>query len=163
MIFILHFTCAKRNKILLLCKTVRISQKDFKTYEQIMKFIDKNDLSERDLRKYINCKINLEISSEDGTYKSLSNISTCIGVPRQTLDYAHKHKKPLITGRKKAELKSSTSSSWTINNLNFIAATDLPNKAITLKNEAERTKRVHESQDNFVQISRILDAIVAEF
>ena len=84
-------------------KMRRISQRDFETYKKVKKFIDENKLSEEDLRKYVNREIRLKISSErmePSTFKSLSEASMFIGVSRQTLTYADKHKKPLITKRK---------------------------------------------------------------
>ena len=54
-----------------------------------------NQLSEEGLRKYVNCEVHLKVSSEGmepGTFKSLSEASTFIGVLRQTLKYAHKER-----------------------------------------------------------------------
>ena len=80
-----------------------ISGKDFETYERIKKFMIKHRLSEEDLRRDVKCKIHLKISSEGmepSTFEKLSDASMFIGGSRQTLTYAHKHKRPLITRRK---------------------------------------------------------------
>ena len=72
-------------------------------YERIKKFINENKLSEEDSRKYVNHEVHLKISfkgMEPSTFKSLSEASAFIGVSRQTLAYAHKHKNSLITRRK---------------------------------------------------------------
>ena len=81
----------------------QISRRDFETYEKIKKFMGENKLNEEDLREYVNQKIHLKVSSngmEPCTFKSLSEASTFIGVLRQALEYAHKHKRPFITRRK---------------------------------------------------------------
>ena len=83
----------------------RISRTDFETYEKIKKFLNKNKLDEEDLRKYVNqlsseSKLRSSEGMEPSTFKSLFEASTFIGVSRQTLEYAHKHKKPLIARRK---------------------------------------------------------------
>ena len=62
-----------------------------------------DELSEEGLRRYVNCKIYLKVNSEGmepSTFKSFSEASTFIGISRQTLEYTHKHKRPLITRRK---------------------------------------------------------------
>ena len=71
-----------------------------------------NKLDEEDLRKYVNCKVHLKLSSEGiepSTLKSLSETSNFIGVSRQTLEYTNKHKKPLITRWKGGAKYSSLS------------------------------------------------------
>ena len=63
----------------------------------------KSKLDEEDLKKYVNREVHLKVSSEcmePSTFKRLFEGSTFIGVLRQTLEYAHKHKRPLIARRK---------------------------------------------------------------
>ena len=89
------FSCA--NKIR------RISRRDFKTYKRVKKFMGKKDLSKEGLRKYVNHEVHLRVSSEGmepSSFRSLSKASMFIRVSRQTLEYTHKHKRPLITKRK---------------------------------------------------------------
>ena len=79
----------------------QISRRDFETYKRVKKFMGENELSEESLRKYINCKVHLKVTSkgmEPREYNSLSDAARDIGVSRQTLEYAHKHKK-LFTRR----------------------------------------------------------------
>ena len=81
----------------------RISRRDFETCEKIKKFMGENKFDEEDLRKYVNRTVHLKVSSEGmepSTFKNLSEASTVIGVSRQTLEYAHKHKRPRIARRK---------------------------------------------------------------
>ena len=93
----------------------QISRRDFEAYEKVKKFIGENQHGEDVLRKYINHEVHLKVSSKGirpSIFKSLSEASTFIGVLRQTLEYAHKHKR--IT-RRKGEAKHSSSSGLRIN------------------------------------------------
>ena len=84
----------------------RISRRDFEAYERVKKFMGENKLDKEGLRTYINHEVHLKVSSvgmEPSTFKSLSKASMFIGVSRQTLEYAHKHKRPLIAKKGKVE------------------------------------------------------------
>ena len=63
----------------------------------------KHKLSEEDLRKYVKRKVHFKVSSkgmEPTKFESLDNATAFMGVSKQILTYAHKHKKPFITRRK---------------------------------------------------------------
>ena len=69
-------------------------------------------LSEEDLRRHVKCEVHLEVSSkgmEPTNFESLHDATAFMGVPKQTLTYAYKHKRLVIT-RWKGGAKSSSSS-----------------------------------------------------
>ena len=81
-----------------------ISQKEFETYLRIEEFIDRNSYEEADLRKMVrNREPTLIIHSNDmepKRYKCLSDTANDMKVLKQTIIYAYKNKRPLITRRK---------------------------------------------------------------
>ena len=81
----------------------RISRREFEAYKRVKKFMGENKFDKESLKKYVNHEVHLKVSSkgmEPGTFKSLSEASTFIGVLKQTLKYAHRHKRPFIARRK---------------------------------------------------------------
>ena len=81
----------------------QISQQDFETYKRVKHFMTEHKFSEENVRRYVKCKVQLEVSSkgmEPTTFESLDDAAVFMGVSKQTLLYAHKHRRPLITRQK---------------------------------------------------------------
>ena len=73
----------------------RISRKDFETYKRIKQFMIEHKFSEEGLRKYVKHEVHLKVTSkglEPTKFESLYNAATFMGVLKQTVAYAHKHK-----------------------------------------------------------------------
>ena len=81
----------------------RISRKDFETNKRIKQFIMEHKFSEEDLKRYVKREVHLEVSSkgmEPVKFESLDVAATLMAVSKQTLTYAHKHKRLFTTERK---------------------------------------------------------------
>ena len=79
---------------------VQVSQKELETYIKIKKLI-KEGYKDKDLVRPTHSSLIIRSKGmEPRDYDSLLDAVSDIGVSRQTLAYAHKHKKPLITRRK---------------------------------------------------------------
>ena len=80
-----------------------ISRKDYETYKRIKQFMIEHKFSEEDSRRYIKQDVHLEVSSKGmkpTKFESLDDATTSMGVSKQSLTYAHKHKRPVTTGWK---------------------------------------------------------------
>ena len=75
-------------------KMEKISRKDIEFHWRIRRFMGENGITKEDLNSYFNRKIKLEICPEGGEpikCMSLFNTAMCIGISKQTLDYAYVH------------------------------------------------------------------------
>ena len=86
---------------------IEITCKEFETYLRVKEFIERNNYEEDNLNATFRFKmrgpIPLIIRSDDmepTRYEFLTDTAKDIGVSKQTLIYAHKNKRPLITKRK---------------------------------------------------------------
>ena len=84
-------------------KMKQISSQDLETYERVKHFMIQHKFSEEDLRRYVKHEVHLEVSfkgMETTEFESLTNAATFMGISKQSLTYAHKHKRPTITTQK---------------------------------------------------------------
>ena len=87
---------------------IEISREEFETYLRIKKLIERNNYKENTTfrstkRGPITAHFPLITRSDEikpTRYEFLTDAAKDIGVPKQTLIYAHKNKRPLITKRK---------------------------------------------------------------
>ena len=77
----------------------QVSRKDLKTYLRIKKLIQEGYKYEDLVQPSESSLIIQSKGMEPREYDSLLEAASDFGVSRQTLAYAHKHKKPLITRR----------------------------------------------------------------
>ena len=79
---------------------IQVSQKELETYLRIKKLIEEGYEYEDLVLPTCGSLIIPSEEMKPGEYDSLSDTASDSGVSRQTLSYAHKHKKPLINRRK---------------------------------------------------------------